>query len=158
VFYAGYILMMLAGLLLAPTLTRLLSRAIRPILKEALPVEGTLAVDSLVQTPRRTSATVSALMLSVAMVIGFRGVAQSYYTAFEQWLDNTMNPDFFVAPSTNLTKLGKTFPGELARLIERVEGVRDVQLVRNARVVIGEIPAMVMVLETTKAAGTTHPV
>jgi putative ABC transport system permease protein len=157
-FYAGYVFMMLAGLLLAPTLTRLLSKAGRPILKEVLPVEGALAADSLVQTPRRTSATVSALMLSVAMVIGFRGVAQSYYAAFEQWLDDTMNPDFFIAPSTNLTKLGKTFPGDLARVIERVEGVRDVQLVRNARVIIREIPAMVMVLQTTRAAITTRPV
>ena len=71
-FYAGYVLMIAAGLLLAPALTLVLSKALRPILKRLLPAEGTLAADSLVQAPRRTSATVSALMLSLAMVVGDR--------------------------------------------------------------------------------------
>src|SRR5207302_11451041 len=101
-FYSGYILMMGAGLLLAPAFTLLLSTALRPILKRLLPAEGTLAADSLVQAPRRTSATVSALMLSLAMVIGFGGFAHSFYGSVEEWMDNVLNPDFFVAPSENL--------------------------------------------------------
>jgi putative ABC transport system permease protein len=155
VFYAGYILMILSGLLLAPTLTLWLSRAGRPILRRLMPAEGTLAADSLVQAPRRTSATVAALMLSLAMVLGFRGVAQSFYTAFEGWMDGAMSPDFFVAGSANLTRLDITFPGELAPIIAGVEGVDQVQLVRAARVVIRGIPAMVFALEMNKDARTT---
>ena len=158
VFYSGYILMILAGLMLAPALTLWLSKAARPMLKRAVPAEGTLAADSLVQAPRRTSATVSALMLSLAMVIGFRGVAQSFYGAFEDWMDSALNPDFFVAPSANLTRLAITFPGNLAGVIERVEGVKDVQLVRNARVTVRGVPAMVLALETRKVAETTRRV
>jgi putative ABC transport system permease protein len=154
VFYAGYILMILAGLLLTPTMTLWLSKAGRPLLKRVLPVEGALAADSLVHAPRRTTATVSALMLSLAMVVGFRGVAQSFYMAFEDWMNSAMNPDFFVAPSQNLTKLAITFPAELGRAIEQVEGVKQVQLVRNARVVVRDIPAMVLVPEINKAAQT----
>src|SRR5262249_42035112 len=59
-FYAGYVMMILAGLLLAPALTLVFAKALRPLLKRILPAEGTLAADSLVQAPRRTSATVSA--------------------------------------------------------------------------------------------------
>src|SRR5439155_5488694 len=70
-FYTGYILMIVTGLLLAPALTLLLSKALRPMLKWLLPAEGTLAADSLVQSPRRTSATVSALMVSRPKVVGF---------------------------------------------------------------------------------------
>jgi putative ABC transport system permease protein len=154
VFYSGYIVMMFAALLLAPTLTLLLSKAGRPILKQAFPAEGTLAADSLVQAPRRTSATVSALMLSLAMVVGFRGVAQSFYTAFDDWMGSAMNPDFFVAPSANLTRLAITFPGEFGHILENVAGVNHVQLVRNARVVVRDIPAMVVVQETDKVAKT----
>src|SRR6185436_13728240 len=80
-FYTGYVLMIMTGLLLAPAMTLLLSKALRPILKLVLPAEGTLAADGLVQAPRRTSATVSALMLSLAMVVGFGGFARSFYTA-----------------------------------------------------------------------------
>ena len=41
------------------------------------PVEGALAADSLIQAPRRTSATVAALMLSLALVVGQGGVARA---------------------------------------------------------------------------------
>ena len=57
-FYIGYVMMIGAGLLFAPTLTLLLARMIRPVLRRILPAEGTLAADSLIQSPRRTSATV----------------------------------------------------------------------------------------------------
>ena len=56
VFYAGYVLNIIACLLIAPAMTLLLSKGIRPVLKTFLPAEGTLAADSLVQAPRRTSA------------------------------------------------------------------------------------------------------
>src|SRR5215467_10854775 len=116
-FYAGYVLMIAAGLLLAPALTLLLSKALRPLLKRLLPAEGTLAADSLVQAPRRTSATVSALMLSLAAVVGFGGFAHSFYSSVGEWMDNALNPDFFVAPSENLSARNLTFPEGLGPVI-----------------------------------------
>src|SRR5207237_6049552 len=110
VFYTGYVFLLVTGLLLAPALTLLLSKALRPILKRVWPAEGTLAADSLVQAPRRTSATVSALMLSLAMVVGFGGFAHSFYSSIQEWMDNALNPDFFVAPSENLATRSLTFP------------------------------------------------
>jgi len=155
-FYSGYILMMGAGLLLAPALTLLLSKALRPILKRLLPAEGTLAADSLVQAPRRTSATVSALMLSLAMVIAFGGFAHSFYNSVEEWMDSVLNPDFFVAPSENLAMRSLTFPEGIGSVIEDIEGVDQVQLVRDARVTYHEIPVMVIAFETAKVAKTVH--
>ena len=67
-FYAGFAMAMLAMLLLSPTGALWLTRALRPVLKWLRPVEGALAADSLIQAPRRTSATVTALMLSLALV------------------------------------------------------------------------------------------
>src|SRR5437762_6443338 len=98
-FYTGYIAMMGAGLLLAPYPTLFRSKGLRPVLRRLLPAEGTLAADSLVEAPRRTSATASALMLSLAMVVGFGGFAHSFYSSIQEWMDNALNPDFFVAPS-----------------------------------------------------------
>src|SRR5207249_9288088 len=62
VFYTGYLLMVVVALLLSPLLSLALARAIRPILRRVRPVEGALAADSLIQAPRRTSASVAALM------------------------------------------------------------------------------------------------
>ena len=155
-FYAGYVLMIVAGLLLAPALTLLLSKCLRPILKQLLPAEGTLAADSLVQAPRRTSATVSALMLSLAMVVGFGGFAHSFYTSVGEWMDNALNPDFFVSPSANLVVRAITFPASIRSVIEHVAGVDQVQLVRNARVSFRNVPVMVLAIETEKVSGTVH--
>jgi putative ABC transport system permease protein len=157
-FYTGYVLMIGAGLLLAPALTLLLAKTLRPVLKRLLPAEGTLAADSLVQAPRRTSATVAALMLSLSMVVGFGGFAHSFYTSVGEWMDSALNPDFFVSASANLVARAITFPGEMAGVIEQVPGVEQVQLVRNARVPFRNIPVMVIVVETEKVSKTVHRV
>ena len=95
-------------------------------------------------------------MLSLAMVVGFGGFAHSFYSSAEEWMDNVLNPDFFVAPSENLANRSLTFPEEIGSVIERVEGVDQVQLVRDARVTYHEIPVMVIAIETAKVAKTVH--
>jgi putative ABC transport system permease protein len=153
-FYSGYLMMIGAALLFAPALTLLLSRAIRPVLRRILPAEGTLAADSLIQSPRRTSATVAALMLSLAMAMGFGGVTYSMYAGIEEWMTNALNPDFFLSPSANLVARTSTFPAEIGPAIENVPGVKVVQLVRNARVMYRKIPVMVVAVEAEKLRGT----
>ena len=58
-------------------------------------MEGALAADSLIQSPRRTSATVLALMLSLALVVGFAGMARASYTSIIDWMNAALNPDLF---------------------------------------------------------------
>ena len=74
--YAGFVLGGDRGSVARADLTLWLSRVLRPVLW-VRPVEGTLAADSLIQGPRRTSGTVAALMLSLALVIALGGVARS---------------------------------------------------------------------------------
>lgn len=153
-FYAGYLLMIGAGLLFTPTLTLILARAIRPLLRRILPVEGTLAADSLIQAPRRTSATVAALMLSLAMAMGFGGVTYSMRNAIDEWMTTALNPDFFLAASANLISRSSTFPAEIGPVIEAVPGVRSAQLVRNARIMYRKLPVMVVSVESDKLKAT----
>lgn len=155
-FYVGYVMMIGAGLLFAPTLTLLLARMIRPVLRRILPAEGTLAADSLIQSPRRTSATVAALMLSLAMAMGFGGVTYSMYASIDEWMKNALNPDFFIAPTANLVSRTSTFPEEIGPALEGVPGVKVVQLVRNARVMYRKIPVMVVAVEAEKLKGTVN--
>ena len=95
-FTAGYLLAVLAAVLLAPALALWLARALRPVLAWMRPVEGTLAADSLIQGPRRTSGTVAALMLSLALVISLGGLARSSYDSIADWMRIALNPDLFV--------------------------------------------------------------
>ena len=72
--YAGDALAVLAMLLLTPSLAIGVARILRPLLKWMRPVEGTLAADSLLQAPRRTSGAVAALMFSLALVVALGGL------------------------------------------------------------------------------------
>ena len=86
------------------------ARALRPVLKWLRPVEGALAADSLIQSPRRTSGAVAALMLSLGQVIGLGGVGRESYNSIVDWLNTALNPDLFVAGSQNLSDRTFRFP------------------------------------------------
>ncbi len=113
IFYAGFLLSGLTAVLLAPSLTLWLSRVLRPVLAWVRPVEGTLAADSLIQGPRRTSGTVAALMLSLALVIALGGLARSSYNSLSDWMRIALNPDLFVTTAQNLTARNFVFPASL---------------------------------------------
>ena len=146
-FYAGYALIILAALLLVPTVTLWFSQALRPVLKWLRPVEGALAADSLIQSPRRTSGAVAALMLSLGQVIGLGGVGRESYNSILDWLNTALNPDLFVSGSQNLSDRTFRFPETLAGSIRAVPSVEDVQTVRSLRLNVGGTPVMLIAID-----------
>ena len=147
-FYAGYTLIILAALMLVPTVALWFSRALRPVLKWLRPVEGALAADSLIQSPRRTSGAVAALMLSLGQVIGLGGIGRESYNSIVEWLNTALNPDLFVSGSQNLSDRTFRFPKSLADAITAIRGVEDVQHVRSLRVKIDGGPVMLIAIDT----------
>jgi putative ABC transport system permease protein len=155
--YMGYASTVVAMLLVGPMLSVGLTRAIRPVLKWVRPVEGSLAAESLIQSPRRTSASVAALMLSLGLVVAFEGIARANYNSIIDWTDTALNPDLFVVPSQNLDTRSLRFPPTMAEEISAVPGVERVQMLRNARVPFRETPVMVVALEMSSIAQTVRP-
>ena len=147
-FYAGYVSIIVAALLLVPTVSLWFARALRPVLKWLRPVEGALAADSLIQSPRRTSGAVAALMLSLGQVIGLGGVGRESYNSIVDWMNTALNPDLFVAGSQNLSDRTFRFPKALGPEIAAVPGVADIQSVRSLRVNVRGTPVMLIVIET----------
>ncbi|HKY19635.1 MAG TPA: FtsX-like permease family protein [Vicinamibacterales bacterium] len=147
-FYAGYVSIVVAALLLVPTVSLWFARVLRPILKWLRPVEGALAADSLIQSPRRTSGAVAALMLSLGQVIGLGGVGRESYNSIVDWMNTTLNPDLFVAGSQNLSDRTFRFPKTLGPQISDVPGVAQVQTVRSLRVNVRGTPVMLVVIDT----------
>ena len=127
----GYLLAVLAAVLLAPTLALWLARMLRPVLAWMRPVEGTLAADSLIQAPRRTSGTVAALMLSLALVISLGGLARASYDSISEWMRIALNPDLFVTTAESLTSRSFVFPASLGDGLREIPGVGEVQRVRE---------------------------
>lgn len=152
-FYTGYLLSIVAALLVTPAMSLWLVGLLRPLLRRLRPVEGTLAADSLLQAPRRNSGTVAALALSLALVIGLAGVAKSSYDSIRQWLDVALNPDLFVAASESLTQRSFRFPPAIGAEIEALPGVAQVQRARTARIIFDDVPVMLIAIEIEKLRG-----
>ena len=156
VFYASYLLAIVAVVVLTPLLSLLLARLLRPVLKWARPVEGALAADSLIQTPRRTSGTVAALMLSVALVVAFAGMARASYGSILEWVQTMVNPDLFVLPSPSIVMRTLRFPGTMTAELTAIPGVGVVQSVREARVMFRRTPVMLLALDLLSVRQTTR--
>jgi putative ABC transport system permease protein len=158
VFYAGYVSAIIAALLLTPLLSVGLARTIRPLLKWLRPVEGALAADSLIQAPRRTSASVAAVMLSLALVVAFAGIARGSVDSIVDWINTTLDPDLFVLPSQRLDILTSRFPATLGPEIAALPGVQRVQMERDARITFQKAPVMVVALDLSSRIDLGHPV
>jgi putative ABC transport system permease protein len=154
IFYAGYVLAIVVALLISPLLSLMLAKALRPILKWARPVEGALAADSLIQSPRRTSASVAALMLSLALVIAFAGMARASYASIIHWMETALNPELFIMPSQSIVVRSMRFPATMGPEVAAIPGVRRVQMVRDARVMFRKTPVMVVSIEVESMAQT----
>jgi len=155
-FYSGYGLLMTATLLLTPSLSLLLARWLRPSLKRLRPIEGALAADSLMQAPRRTSATVSALMLCLAMLIGLAGTSRASYGSIAEWINTTLNPDLFVSASENLVSRSYRFPASMQPELERIPGIEEVQPVRNTRITYRNTPVLLISVDIARVAARTR--
>jgi len=154
VFYTGYAMAIVAALLISPMLAVALARAMRPVLKWLRPVEGALAADSLLQSPRRTSASVAALMLSLALVVAFAGMARASYDSIIDWMETALNPDLFVSPSQSIVVRTIRFPRSMEAELASVPGVERVQAVRDARIVFRKTPVMVVAVDVASVAQT----
>ena len=155
-FYFSYALVVVVVLLLGPLLSLGLARLLRPVLRFLRPVEGALAADSLIQSARRTSASVVAVMLSLALVIAFGGMARASYNSIIEWMDGALNPDLFIAPSQDIVIRTLRFPPEMADELQRVPGVALVQAVRNARIIYRNTPVMIVATDTLSLSQTVH--
>jgi putative ABC transport system permease protein len=152
IFYSGYFLAVVSWLLFSPALSQWLALSLRPIWKRLLPVEGALATDSLIQTPKRTSATVSALMLSLALAVGFAGVTEAVRASIRGWVATTLNPDLYITPTPAINARTYRFPATVGRELLSVPQIDEVQGVRNARMIVRGVPTLAVAVDIAALA------
>ena len=127
-FYAA--LMLLGLTVLLPKLVQLAARALRPVMDWAGGSEGALAVDAMIQSPRRSSATVGALMIGLMFVFSTGAFIQSYERVIDRWMSRMINSDLAVAASQFLRSPTYHFSEDLTRQISQVPGVKTAESVR----------------------------
>jgi len=152
IFYLGYGCFVLGAVLVAPTLCMWLSRVLRPVLTVLRPVEGALAADSLVQAPRRTSATIAALMLSTGLVVSLGGISRGVYGSVVDWIDSFLNSDLLVLASENGTNRSFHFPDTMTPALASLGGVADVQRMRSNKVSVKGASILMVAIDMDKAA------
>ncbi len=116
--------------LLVPTFSHLLAGLLRRPMGRLFGTSGQLASDSLIQAPRRTSSTVSALMFSLTFVLVTGTFSVAVKASMMRWVDSSINPDLFVYASDSLTARNFQFPASVAAELQKVPGVRQVDSVR----------------------------
>ena len=100
-FEFSYAAVMLLGLtLLLPLLVHWAARAIRPAMDRVGGSEGALAVDAMIQSPRRSAATVGALMVGLMFVYLTGAYIQSYKHMIHRWTNQMLNADLVVSTSS----------------------------------------------------------
>ncbi len=130
-FQFSYAILMLIGLTtLLPKLIEILAHVLRPIMDWLGGAEGSLAVDAMIQCPRRSSATVGALMVGLMFVFSTAAYIQSYRHMVDRWMKQSLNADIFVATSTTMRSTTYHFSEELGQQIAKVDGVKRLENVR----------------------------
>ena len=129
-----------------PKLVLWSARALRPILSWIGGSEGALAVDAMIQTPRRSAATVGALMVGLMFVFSTESYIQSYRQMIDRWMNQVLNADIFVATSAMLRSTSYHFTEDLGRQIAVLPGVGHVENVRfTATPYRGDTPAIIAI-------------
>ena len=127
-FYAALILVGITALL--PLLVHWAAHLIRPAMDWAGGAEGALAADTMIQSPRRSAATVGALMVGLMFVFSTAAYIQSYKHMIDRWTNRMLNADLFVATSALLRSTSYHFSEDMGQKISALPEVRSVQNVR----------------------------
>jgi putative ABC transport system permease protein len=114
---------LLGGALLIPVSFGAWERAARPAIRRVYGGEGQLGSGNARRSKMRTTLTVAALMVGVAMILSIRAVTDAFEVDIREWLDNYIGGDLYVHSS-------RTMRTDLAPRLEAVEGVDAVTPLR----------------------------
>lgn len=130
VHFSYAILIILGMTVLLPKLSEWTARALRPVMDRLFGSEGVLAVDAMIQAPRRTSTTVGALMIGLMFVFATGAYVQSYKQVVDRWMQQSINADLFVTTTEGARSKTWHFNEELSQKIGALPGVKRLENVR----------------------------
>ncbi len=129
----SYVVLIVLGMVaMLPKLSELIARALRPLMDRLFGAEGALAADSMIQAPRRTSATVGALMIGLMSVFATSAYIESEREVFDRWMRRAVNADLVVTTTGGARSRTWHFDETLSNRIAALPGVKRIENVRFA--------------------------
>jgi putative ABC transport system permease protein len=141
------VLIVLGMVAMLPKLSELTARALRPLMDRLFGAEGVLAVDSMTQAPRRTSATVGALMIGLMSVFATAAYIESQRDVFDRWMRRAINADLVVTTTEGARSRTWHFDEALAGTISALPGVKHLENVRFAFLPYADDSVAIVALE-----------
>lgn len=134
------------GLALVTVLaTIILARLISPISGRIGGVVGRIAPRNILRNLSRTSIAITALMLSISVIIGVTAMVGSFRITVQEWLNATLKADIFISQPNNSGSLGAIpVSRDLIGEIAAVEGVEHVTYLRTVTVQAQDDPEPVI--------------
>lgn len=128
-FLSGF-LIVLGFSLLAPVCIRALQVTSRELMARLFGPAGRIATANLASSLGRTSITVAALMIGLAMTIGMGIMIGSFRTTIDTWVDRTAKCDLWIKAGSSYRVEGR-ISAETIRKIADVPGVEEVDPYRE---------------------------
>src|SRR5262249_12912947 len=144
----GYAVLILLGfVIMLPKLAAWIGQMLRPLMDTLFGSEGALAVDSMIQAPLRTSATVGALMMGLSFVLSTQAFIRSQKQVFARSMESELTADIYVATAKIARSRTFHFSEELGARIAQVPGVSRVENLRFTFVPYGGDNVALLALE-----------
>jgi putative ABC transport system permease protein len=143
--------------LLVPSFSHALAAVLRRPMGWCFGIQGRLASDSLMRAPRRTSATVAALMFSLVFVISSASLSASVNTSLMRWVESAIRPDLFVSATADLIGRPFQFPEAMGEELKKVPGVRQVDAFRMILVDYDNSTPMLLSIEMAQYLSQSTP-
>ncbi|MBS1813231.1 MAG: ABC transporter permease [Acidobacteria bacterium] len=117
-------------LLLLPKFIAWGAKLLRPVMDTLFRAEGMIAVDSMARAPRRTSATVGALMIGGSFVFSNGAFIQSQKAAVFRSLDRAINTDYLIKATEQVRSRVYHFSAATAQQIAMLPGIKQTENLR----------------------------
>jgi len=117
------VMLFVGGTLMIPASVNLWERISRPLIRLVYGNSGRLGSSNVQRARQRTTLTVAALMVGVAMILVVRGMTESFKVDLEDWMNAFIGGDMFVSSSVNMRQ-------DVWRSLELVEGVAAASPIR----------------------------
>lgn len=128
--FSALFLIIIGMALLTPLLTKLLMRLFAPLVDRPFGLIGLMAPRDIIRALSRTSVTIAALMISVAVIIGVSVMIASFRNTVIDWLDTILVADIFVSPTGLRRHIDPAFIAQ----IRQESDITQVELARTATV------------------------
>jgi putative ABC transport system permease protein len=150
--FAALFVVVMGGALLAPAVTVVVSRAVRPLAGRAFGIIGRMAARGVPATLSRTGPAIAALAVALAAGFAVATMIDSFRGTVATWLDGTLRADVYVsAPGTTANRSDTPLDAGLAGRIRAVPGVAGVSTYRNVVVPAGAEDVRVVAVDLYEA-------